>query len=67
MPSFDGAKHFAKLAILFLASALIASPYAGCSGWIGVLLALYFLLPFFNALEARRVPTDKRSGKTKRQ
>jgi hypothetical protein len=53
MPSFDGARPFAKLAALFLASAAIASPYAGCSGWIAVLLALYFLLRFFNALEAR--------------
>jgi hypothetical protein len=58
MPSFDGARHFGKLAVLFLLSACIAFPYAGCSGLMAVLLALYFLLIFFNALETR----DKREG-----
>lgn len=53
MPAFDGAKHFARLAVLFALAAVIAMPYAGCSGWIGVLLALYLLLSFFNRLEER--------------
>lgn len=51
MPAFDGAKHFARVTLVILASSLIATPYAGCWGWIAALLALYFLLPFFNGLE----------------
>ena len=59
MRSFDGAKYFAQLVVVYLMSALIASPYVGCSGWVAALVALYVLLGFFNALERRDLSTGK--------
>jgi hypothetical protein len=66
MPQFDGARHFSVLATVFLVGALIASPYAGGAGWVGVLIGLYFLLIFFNALEARDLK-DQSSGRRRRR
>ncbi len=53
MVPFDGARHFGFIAFVVLGSALICTPYLGCSGWMPAAVVLYFSLVFFNRLEER--------------
>ncbi len=50
---FDGARHFGQVAIVIAAATLLASPAIGWWGVLGSVVALYYLLSFFNALEKR--------------
>lgn len=53
MEEFDGARHFAFVAFVALGSAIICTPYLGCSGWVPAAVTIYFALIYFNALEER--------------
>ena len=62
--AFDGAKHFAKFgtwAGLGLVAALLSG--AGLAALLGVVVALFFVLTFYNGLEAR----DKRAARKPRR
>jgi len=50
---FDGARHFGQVAIVIAAATLFAAPAIGWLGVLGAIVALYYLLSFYNALEKR--------------
>ena len=57
---FDGARHFGQVAIVIAAGTLLAAPAVGWWGLLGAVVALYYLLSFFNALEKRDLVDEAR-------
>jgi hypothetical protein len=57
---FDGARHFGQVAIVIGAAMLLAAPAVGWWGVLGAVVALYYLLSFFNALEKRDLVDEAR-------
>lgn len=57
---FDGARHFGQVAIVIAAATLLAAPAVGWWGVLGAVVALYYLLSFFNALEKRDLVDEAR-------
>lgn len=57
---FDGARHFGQVAIVIVAAMLLAAPAVGWWGVLGAVVALYYLLSFFNALEKRDLVDEAR-------
>jgi len=51
--AFDGAKHFGYVAIIITGATLLSVPALGCWPVVGAVVALYYLLAFYNALEQR--------------
>lgn len=67
---FDGAQVFGYFMLIAVGGAILSYPVTGIWGGVGVVVGLYFLLSFFNALErrdindaaAKRKPKPKRKG-----
>jgi hypothetical protein len=57
---FDGARHFGQVAIVIGVAILLAAPAVGWWGLLGAVVALYYLLSFFNALEKRDLIDEAR-------
>jgi hypothetical protein len=51
--AFDGARHFGHIALIIAGATLLSLPALGCWPVVGAVVALYYLLAFYNALEQR--------------
>lgn len=69
MIPFDGASAFGRVMLVLLGAAFVAIPYVGLWLFIPVGIAGYFILMFYNALEARdlRDIEQDRKRKNRRQ
>lgn len=64
---FDGAKAFGYLFLVAVGGAILSYRFTGIWGGIGVIVGLYFLLSFFNALERRDITDAAAKRKPKRK